>query len=140
MKVVKVSNSASRIKEIMEIFDISQNEFCKRTGLDASTVSLYINGKREPRQDKLYSISKVFDVDPAWLMGLDVPMRNHKMQMIKEDFLAKTGNMELLIELASKPELSDALKHYLALSFEHQQLALNLLNSLPTVDNKPKDK
>ena len=137
---MKVSDSAHRIQELMEMHNLSQQEFAARCGLNKGVVSLYVNGKREPRQDKLYVISKTFDVDPAWLMGLDVPIRNHKIQKIKEDYLSEAGNMELLLELASRPELSDALKHYLALSFEHQQLALNLLNSLPTVDNKPKDK
>lgn len=98
---MKVSDSAHRILELMETYGLSQKEFADKVHIDKGVISLYVNGKREPRQDKLYQISKTFDVDPAWLMGLDVPMRNHKMQMIKEDFLVKAGNMELLVELAS---------------------------------------
>lgn len=66
--------SSERIREILSYYEISQSEFCRRTGLDKSTVSLYINGKREPMQDKIDLIARSFNLDPAWVMGYDVGM------------------------------------------------------------------
>lgn len=71
----KVSDSAHRLKELMQVLEIGQSDLCKRTGLSKSVVSLYVNGKRDPRQDNLALIAETYNVDPAWLMGFDVPMK-----------------------------------------------------------------
>lgn len=72
----KISNSSARLKELMETFGISQSELCEKTKLNKSVISLYVNGKRDPRQDNLALISETFNINPAWLMGFDVPMEN----------------------------------------------------------------
>ena len=70
----KVKSSNERIKELLQLYDISQTEFCKKTGLTKSAVSNYLNGSRLPRQDQLVKIADAFDISAAWLMGYDVPM------------------------------------------------------------------
>lgn len=74
---MKVTNTSSRLKELMSYFNIKQVDIVNRTGLVKSKVSMYVNGLHEPKQDSIYIISKAFDVDPAWLMGFDVPMMNN---------------------------------------------------------------
>lgn len=76
---MKKTDSKHRIKELIEYLGISQTEFCKRCGLNKSALSNYLNGDREPRQDKLSMIADAFDVDPAWLMGYETPMRLSKI-------------------------------------------------------------
>ena len=50
-----------------------------------SDISQYVTGRAEPNQDKLYVLSKALDVDVAWLMGYDVPMKNEDIEnIIKE--------------------------------------------------------
>ena len=71
---MKISNSKERIKELMDYFGINQTELCRRTGLQKSALSNYLNGDREPRQDQISLIVDPFGVNPAWLMGYDVPM------------------------------------------------------------------
>ena len=71
---MKISNSKDRIRELMEYYGINQTELCKRTGIQKSALSNYLNGDREPRQDQISSIVDPFGVNPAWLMGYDVPM------------------------------------------------------------------
>ena len=68
---MKVSDSRHRLKELMDILEINQTEFCNRTGLNKSALSNYLNGDRVPRQDKIALIADAFGVDPAWLMGYD---------------------------------------------------------------------
>lgn len=46
----------------------------RKTGIEKSAISHYINGHREPRQDKIIAIANAYNLNPAWLMGLDVPM------------------------------------------------------------------
>jgi len=70
----KVSDSKNRIKELMTYYDLSQTDLCKRTGLQKSALSNYLSGSREPRQDQISLIVDPFNINPAWLMGYDVPM------------------------------------------------------------------
>lgn len=72
---MKAATSRERIKEILSYYKLSQAEFCRRTGLTSSALSNYLNGDREPRQDKVAAISDAFDLNPAWVMGYDVPMK-----------------------------------------------------------------
>ena len=70
----KVSNSRERLLQLMEYYGINQTELCKRTGLQKSALSNYLNGDREPRQAQISLIADPFNINPAWLMGYDVPM------------------------------------------------------------------
>ncbi len=72
---MKVTNSKERIRDLMRFYGITQAEFCRRTGLTTSALSNYLNGTREPRQDKIAAISNAFGISPSWIMGFDVPMK-----------------------------------------------------------------
>ena len=65
-----------RIKIALEIRNTTQTELSKMTGIPKSAISQYIKGSFEPRQDRVYLISKALCVSEAWLMGYDVPMQN----------------------------------------------------------------
>ena len=73
---MKITDSKHRLKELLSITGDSQNEMGRKSGLTKSAISNYINGTREPRQDALLLLSKAYNVNPAWLMGLDVPMKS----------------------------------------------------------------
>lgn len=74
----KITTSQERLKELMDYYDLAQADICLKTSLPKSVVSLYVNGKRKPRIDKLDRIAKAYDVDVAWLMGYNVPMKRSK--------------------------------------------------------------
>ena len=80
---MKVSNTANRLHELLDKFNLRQVDFLKRLEPFANTnnvkfgkshLSLYLSGKAEPKQDKLAVIGIAFNVNEAWLMGYDVPM------------------------------------------------------------------
>lgn len=58
-----------RLKKVMEQRDISNAELCRRTGLRSSSISDWLNGKYEPKQDKIEILAKALGVKAAWLMG-----------------------------------------------------------------------
>lgn len=58
----------------MEYFGIDQKDIIKKTGIPKSSMSMYVSGKRNPRQDKLSLIADAYGVSETWLMGYDVPM------------------------------------------------------------------
>lgn len=74
MENVKVSTFAQRLAEAMKIRDVSQTELHERTGINKSSISTYLKGGYEARQNKVYEIARALNVSEPWLMGYDVPM------------------------------------------------------------------
>lgn len=72
------SNFKDRFNEILNDKNTSMADVAKITGISRSSLSEYAKGKFVPKQDKVYLISKALDVSPAWLMGFDVDIDNHK--------------------------------------------------------------
>lgn len=63
-----------RFQELLRTFNIKQVDVCKKTKIAKSTLSMYVNGTREPRQDNVIIIAEAYGVSPEWLMGFDYPM------------------------------------------------------------------
>ena len=78
MEYKRVATCAERIKTALEVKGVKQSELCRITKIPKSALSQYISGAYEPKQDRIYIISKVLNVSEAWLMGLDVPMERTK--------------------------------------------------------------
>lgn len=72
------SNFKDRFSVVLNDRNMSMADISKRTGISRSSLSEYAKGKFVPKQDKVYLISKALDVSPAWLMGFDVDIDNHK--------------------------------------------------------------
>ena len=49
-------------------------DVAKETGIARSSLSEYLKGEYEPKQDKIFLIAKNLNVDPGWLMGADTEM------------------------------------------------------------------
>ena len=58
-----------RIIELMSEKSITQSEISKLTGITQSSLSDYIKGKYQPKQDKIDLIAQALKVSPAYLMG-----------------------------------------------------------------------
>lgn len=69
-----VSNIPKRLNEMMHKLNISQADLSRTTGITTAGISLYAQGKRIPRQDKISQICEPYGINPTWLMGYDVPM------------------------------------------------------------------
>ena len=79
---MKVSNTAMRLKEIMLERNLRQVDilmaakpYCTQFDikLGKNDLSQYVNGKVEPKQEKLTILGLALGVSEAWLMGYDVP-------------------------------------------------------------------
>ncbi|HDC2790070.1 TPA: helix-turn-helix domain-containing protein [Staphylococcus aureus] len=68
-----------RLKQIMSERKISQSELSRRTGIGRNSISDYLNGKYEAKQDKVFELAKALNVNEAWLMGFDVS-KNRKIE------------------------------------------------------------
>lgn len=64
-----------RLKDLMKTREITAAELSRRSGIRASSISDYLKGKYEPKQDKIDKLAEALSVSPAWLMGYDAPMK-----------------------------------------------------------------
>lgn len=81
---MKKENTATRLKQIMSDENLRQVDilaktmpYCKKydVKMNKSDLSQYCSGKTEPNQDKLFVLSLALNVNEAWLMGFNVPMK-----------------------------------------------------------------
>lgn len=79
---MKKTNSAERLKELMNILDIKQTDIIEKTGIPKSAMSMYISGQRAPRQNRLSLIADAYNINEAWLMGYDVPMERSNFKTV----------------------------------------------------------
>ncbi len=103
---MKPYNTAIRLKQIMTNKSLKQIDilnlcqpYCNKYNvkLGKNDLSQYVNGKVEPRQEKLDILAEALNVSEAWLMGYDVPMdRTYSIKPINNDRLNE------FIELCSR--------------------------------------
>ena len=93
---MKVATTGQRMIELLRYYDETQKEMAKKTGISESSLCCFIAGKRNARQDTIMKIATTYNVNPAWLMGLEVSMFPEKEEQTTR--LLKYAN--LLSELS----------------------------------------
>ena len=63
-----------RLIKAMDREDMKAADLARKTGISESTISQYRSGYAKPKEQKLVLLANALHVNPAWLMGLDVPM------------------------------------------------------------------
>lgn len=71
---MKISTFAQRLRAGLDTRQMTQAELSSRSKISKSSISHYLKGDWEGKQDAVYSIAQVLNVSEAWLMGYDVPM------------------------------------------------------------------
>lgn len=116
------SSCGARIKLGLRIRGMKQADLCQVTKIPKSAISQYISGAFEPKQDRIYLISKALNVSEAWLMGYDVPMERETISL-------------------EEPKLSEGeklwMELYNRLSDETRTVFVNMMESF---DKIPSDK
>lgn len=64
----------NRLRQALEFRNMTQSELSRLSGIGKSAISQYLSGEYEAKQENIYLMSKPLNVNPAWLMGFDVPM------------------------------------------------------------------
>ena len=121
---MKVSDSQHRLIEMMEILGITQTDIVRRTGVQKSSLSNYISGRRTPRQDQLSVIADPYGIDPAWLMGYDVDMY---LQKSIQDQIAEAYTRNNFIQSITKEEIN-LIKSYRIAPPDLQAAVCTILN------------
>ena len=93
-----------RIKKALKIKGMKQAELCKLANIPKSSLSQYLSGDFEPKQDRIYLIAKALNVSEAWLMGFDVPMERQAKMVSSEEPKLSEGEQMLLDLFRLVPE------------------------------------
>lgn len=138
-----MATTSERLKEIISIRNVKQAEIVEHTGINKGALSCYISGKYLPKQDNVFKLARFFQVNPAWLMGLDVPMETNAQKASRElskqlqslsDFLNthEFDQLKYLYEKYDKNEVERGLKFikaFLSATPERQRIVLEILGA-----------
>lgn len=90
-----------RIREAMEAAGKTQADLVRDTGLNRGTISRYLSGEVEPRQNATHRLAIALNVSEMWLWGYDVP-RVRTADQKKNDHLA-----QVIVQLREDSEFFD---------------------------------
>lgn len=111
----RTESCGQRIAKALEINGMKQAELCKLAKVPKSSLSLYLSGAYEPKQNRIYDMARVLNVNEAWLMGYDVPMERQEKNSPNEPTL--TEGEKMLLDLFKRvPE-------------DQQQLVLQMIRA-----------
>lgn len=100
----RIDSCSNRISTALAIRRMRQADLCKSAKIPKSSLSLYLSGAYEPRQDRIYEMAKVLDVSEAWLMGYDVTMERKKEKKPPEEPRLTEGEKKLVDLFRLVPE------------------------------------
>lgn len=69
----KTATFAQRLREGLDLRGMKQIELATRSGISKYSISHYLKGDWEGKQDAVYELARTLNVSEAWLMGYDVP-------------------------------------------------------------------
>ena len=108
---MKYEITSKRIIEAMRDKKMSQQELADKSNIGKSSISHYVNGSNEPGNKSAYALAKVLNVNPAWLMGLDVPKYKNETDDVQEDIVKA---LELYEKYQNAiPEIQEAVENLL---------------------------
>lgn len=110
----RVASCGHRISTALTLRGMRQSELCQLAKVPKSSLSLYLSGAYEPKQDRIFAMAKALNVSEAWLMGYDVPMEKEKIS--PEEPKLSEGERMLLDLFRLVPE-------------EQQQLVLQMIRA-----------
>jgi len=121
----------NRLKSIMSERKITQSELSKRTGIRQSSISDWLNGRYEPKQDKIYLIAQSLGVSPSWLLGYDETTSNQT-----EGYYVDPETAEFAEYLRTRPEARLLFSASRGISKEDMEKAVEYIELLKLKHNK----
>ena len=121
----------NRLKSIMSERKITQSELSKRTGIRQSSISDWLNGRYEPKQDKIYLIAQALGVSPSWLLGYDETTSNQT-----EGYYVDPETAEFAEYLRTRPEARLLFSASRGISKEDMDKAVEYIELLKLKHNK----
>lgn len=120
-----------RLNSILQKRNLSQADLSKMTGIRSSSISDWLNGKYEPKQDKIAIIAEALNVSPVWLIGYDEPSTNQT-----EGYYVDPETAEYAEMLRTRPEARLLFSASRGISKEEMQEAVNYIEFIKSRNKK----
>ena len=91
-----------RIKQGLEIREITQTQLAARANIDKGQLSSYISGNYKPRQNNIDALAAALNVNEAWLMGFDVPMERASNNVETDQSVSKSVECKEILEICEQ--------------------------------------
>ena len=65
-----------RVKKVMRIKGYNQKELAEKSHITEASLSKYLNGTRQPRNDVIFNLAKALDTTVDFLLGNDEKSHN----------------------------------------------------------------
>lgn len=80
MEYEMISNFQNRLIELLKLSKLNQTEFSNKLDIPKSIINRYIHRGDNPKPDRIVQIANIFNVNPLWLMGCNVPINSTVVQ------------------------------------------------------------
>ena len=104
--IKKIEEFNVRLDKALSLRDMKPVELSKKTGISESTISQYRSGYAKPKENKLTIIADALNVNPVWLMGLDVPMELPSMKIPELNANLYTADIQRAVEMFKTYEIA----------------------------------
>ena len=118
----RISSPSKRLKEALDIREMKASELSERSGINKPSISCYLSGRYEPKQEALYKMGRALDVAEMWLAGYDIPMERPQEQK-NNDAIS-----DIVVRLRTDDRFLLAVKRIYGLENEKLESLLNLLD------------
>lgn len=117
----RVSATPDRLREAMDLSGKKQVDLVRITGIDKGSISNYLSGRYEPKQEAIYKLAMALDVSEMWLWGYNVPMErpiaqkeNDELAGLVERIKQEKDFRQLIMRISHlKPQQLEAVKNLL---------------------------
>lgn len=146
-----LKNFSERLSELVKNSDIDIQRLAEMIGIKSkSTIYRYMNAEMAPKIPTVKCLSEIFNVNPVWLMGYDVPkLQETKNNELKKNKISVLGSipagipLELIEDIIDYEEISEEMlkgdKEYFGLKVSGNSMEPKYLNGDTLIIQKLSD-
>ena len=123
-KMERIATTSARLQEAMRDSGKKAIDIARETGLSHSTISRYLSGAVEPRQDATHKLAVLLNVSELWLWGYDVPKSRTAEQKKNDDLVV------LIAKMRKDPEFFEVVSMLASLPAAEYESIKSLLTAL----------
>lgn len=123
-KMERIATTSDRLTEAMRDVGKKQIDLSRETGLSHSTISRYLSGAVEPRQDATHKLAVCLGVSELWLWGYNVPKSRTAEQKKNDDLV------QVIAKLRTDPDFFEVVSSLASLPTAEYESIKNLLSAL----------
>ena len=120
----RIALTKDRLREAMRDADKKQADLARETGLNRATISKYLSGAVEPRQDAAYKLALALNVSETWLWGYDVPKERTRDQKKNDDLV------KIIAQMRKDPKFFEIVSMLAELPSEQYDSLTTILSAL----------